>query len=303
MLTTRLNAIILNWNGRDDTIECIRSAIAAGLDESQIILVDNGSTDESVATVKAAYPGVDIVQIERNLGFAAGMNVGIRASVQKGSAYHLLLNNDTVLAPHMVDNLIEQATMQPEVGICVPRISLASDPRILWSAGAEWTAFPPRVRMIGYLKADGPVHDNMRYLKQATGCCLLVKDVVFSKVGLLDEDYFMYFEDYDFCQRVTAAGYRILYVPRAELRHKVSRSLGEGSAAKWYWLGRSSARFYRLAVKKPLWAYLLYVGWVIGREASRRNLSALRPFLSGVAKGLVSKPLTRTVLNPGAPNA
>lgn len=280
----RVGIIILNWNRPLDTIACLRSLAYITYSNYYIIVVDNGSTDGSPDQIRAVVPDVELLVNSQNLGFAAGANIGIGRALERGADYILLLNNDTVVAHQFLTPLVKASEKDATIGISVPKIYYYYDPTRIWSAGARWQPFPPRVKIIGLGQKDNPKYNEPYDLDYATGCAMLVRRHVFETVGGLDPVYFMYQEDYDFCYRVRKAGFRIVYVPQAKVWHKVSRGLGENSPRKWYLWSKSAVTFYARHFSGL--TLVSFLGWVVVREILKGNVLFFRPFLHGVFDGL-----------------
>jgi GT2 family glycosyltransferase len=218
--------IILNWNGRDDTIACIESLQRLDYPNFDLIVVDNGSTDESVPAILQCFPDLEIVQTGRNLGFAEGNNVGIRIALERGVDYVFLLNNDTVVHPSLVSELVSAAERCPEGGIFGAKIFYYADPTRVWYAGVTWD---PRGMDFHHVVDETHLAADARGVVQipyACGCALLAKTAMLRKVGLLDPAFFLTFEETDLCFRAGYAGYACYYVPSAVLWHKISVSFG-----------------------------------------------------------------------------
>ena len=279
--------VILNWNRRNDTLECIRSVSELTYPCYRILIVDNASTDETLAAVHSLFPDVETVANTSNLGFAAGNNVGIKYALAHGADYVLLLNNDTLVDKRMVDELVAMGESGPDAGITVPKIYYFGEDERIWSAGAEWRVFPPRVKMIGLGQKDGPAFNDYKELDYATGCAMLIRREAFEKVGLLDPDFFMYQEDYDFSFKVRQAGFKIVYVPTATMWHKISKSTGEGSPKKWYLWAQTTVTFYKKLYPRlyeiPLGCFVI---WVVLREMAKGRFRFIRPLASGLRDGL-----------------
>ena len=241
----RVSAIVLNRNNASDTIACLASLSKSDYAALDILVVDNGSDDGSDVAIERAFSNVRLLRARSNLGFAAGMNRGIAQAVRSDAKFVLLLNNDTVVAPDCISHLVRTAVSRPKAGICVPKILFQHLPNIIWSAGAMWKRWPPRVKLIGLGRPDGPDFDQPMDLEYATGCSLLIRLETIAQVGLLDERYFMYQEDYDYCYRCRSAGWSIRYVPGSRVWHKVSAGLGIASQRWWYHWSRSTLRLYR----------------------------------------------------------
>ncbi len=279
-----VSIVTLNWNGLRDTLACLSSLERVSYPNVDRWMVDNGSTDGSPEAVRAHFPDVRLVTNPTNLGFAAGFNRGIRAALESGADYVFVLNNDTVLDPDVVTWLMRPMQIHSDVGISVPKIVYSDAPEKIWSAGARWVALPPRVKLIGYGEASTKDELNQPCdLDYATGCAMLISRRTFETVGLFDEGYFMYQEDYDYSVRVRASGLRIRYEPYALVQHKVSQGLGENSMRKWYLWSESVVLFYRQHVS---WVGLMqFIIWVAAREMVKGNLSILPAFWRGIRSG------------------
>jgi GT2 family glycosyltransferase len=181
----------------------------------EVIVVDNGSTDDSLLNIRKRYPRVKIIVNGRNLGFAEGNNVGIRES---SSPYILLLNDDTVVGKSVLKDLVEAIQADPKIGIAGPEVLYHEAPDRIWSAGC-------RISSLGYASHMGKGRKGeschvLRPVDYICGCAILIKREVVNKIGLLEPKYFTYFEDADYCFRARKAGYQCLYVPSPTVWHK-----------------------------------------------------------------------------------
>ena len=218
--------IILNWNGRDDTIACVESLQTLDYPKFDVIVVDNGSTDESVPAIRKRFPDLELVQTGRNLGFAEGNNVGIRMALERGVDYVLLLNNDTVVHPSLLTELVSAAERCPEGGVFGAKIFYYAEPTRVWYAGVTWD---PTGMDFHHVVDETTLALDERGVAQtpyACGCALLARSAMLQKVGLLDPAFFLTFEETDLCFRAGYAGYACYYVPNAVLWHKISVSFG-----------------------------------------------------------------------------
>ena len=285
--------VIVNWNRANDTIECLKALASSDYSNYRPLIVDNGSTDGSPDAIRAAFPAVEVIANEDNLGFARASNIGIEHALQQGADYVLLLNNDTLVDKRLLTELVAVGESDSQIGMLVPKIYYPStgsgrshgEKGRLWSAGAQWRRFPPRVTIIGFGREDGPAYSIQREVDYATGCAMLVKRDVFDRVGMFDPAFFMYHEDYDFSARVRRGGYRIVYVPQAVMWHKVSASTGEESPLKWYYLGKYIAPFYFKNCWPPRLSLALFVLWVLARETVKGNARHLGPYIRGLRDG------------------
>lgn len=219
----KVAVIIVNFNGVNDTIECINSLFRSKLNDTlEIIVVDNASKTDEALRIKEKYPNICTIRSDVNGGFSAGNNIGIKYALEKGADYIMLLNNDTVIAPDMISFLLRYCE---DSVVAVPKMLYYSEPDKIWYGGGRinrWTGNAVHLRMN---EKDDKSEDN-RFCSFATGCCMMFKSETLKTLGLLNEHYFMYFEDVEFCVRMASKSIRILYVPDAKLWHKVGSSSG-----------------------------------------------------------------------------
>lgn len=279
--------IILNWNLKDDTVSCIESVLGSSYPFYRVVVVDNGSQDGSVSTISSRFgERIDIIVNKTNIGFAAGINIGIQYALDKGADWVLLLNNDTVVAPDMIAQLMEIGTATREfgVGILGPAIYYYNQPNKVWRLGdwhPKWLPFP--IKIPGVILLIKQKAFPVDYL---TGCGMLIRREVFLKIGLFDHRYFMYYEDADFCLRAKRAGFSLLCVPTAKMWHKVSKSTCENIGYRLYLRTRYRTQFYKLCYSWPAWIYLiLSVGLMAFRQAIKGNYNLARYCLVGFHHG------------------
>ncbi|MGQ9841835.1 MAG: glycosyltransferase family 2 protein [Anaerolineae bacterium] len=238
--------IILNWNNPDDTLACLDSVAAPDYptDSLEVIVVDNGSTDDSVARIRAKFPAVTIIETGANLGYAGGNNAGIRHALAAGAEAVCILNNDVTVEPDFLAPLIAALHSQPDVGIVTPLVAeRTGDGGRVWALGS---AVNRRTAAVNRYCAGEPV-DAWRgrepfAVEIASGAAMLIRREVFERVGLMDEDFFLYFEEVDWCLKVRQAGYRILAVPASLVWHNVSATLGTTSPVIDYYMLRNHLR-------------------------------------------------------------
>jgi GT2 family glycosyltransferase len=246
--------VVLTWNGRALTMDCLRSLEAVATPNVRVMVVDNASTDGTVAAIRARYgERVEVVVNAANLGYAGGNNAGIRRALDDGARFLLLLNNDTTVAPDFIDELLG-AMHDPAIGIAAPKIYFAEPSDRIWYAGGEIFLWRGIARHTGIRQTDRGQHDSARDVDYASGCALLARREVFERVGLLDESYRAYFEDADLCVRAARAGFRVRYVPAAKVWHRISASTGgQVSRAKVRRKLESSWRFFRAHARPYHW--------------------------------------------------
>ena len=219
----KIIGVVLNWNGGDDTLAALRS-----LPPIEAICVDNGSADGSDGVVERELPDVELIRNGANLGFAGGVNVGIRRAFERGADWAFLLNNDAVAEPGLEDALARAAAAYPLAGLLACKV-LWEDGKTVQYAGAEFNA------TVGYSGRrtgfGGPdTFHELRLVGRADGAALAISREAAERVGLFDEELFAYVEDVDLSLRMRAAGLAVVFVPDAVVRHKGSASTG-GSAS------------------------------------------------------------------------
>ncbi|MFN2251091.1 MAG: glycosyltransferase family 2 protein [Anaerolineae bacterium] len=292
-----VTSIVLNWNRRDDTLACLASLERqeVGSGRHRIMLVDNGSTDGSTEAARRVFAAIDVLELPRNVGYAAGYNAGIDRALARGADATLLVNNDTVAQPGLVEGLIV-ASRERGVGMAAPTVLHHDDPERVWPS-AGWRR---RSTLAAFDTTADPPSDEAYDVDWASGCCLLVRRELWESVGRFDERFFFYYEDHDLCLRAKAAGWRIVHVPRARILHRVARSTGEGSPRQAYLLARASVPYYAKHAHGP--HRLLIAAYRTGSTARSVSeaLAAGRPrvaaaYLRGTADGLadLARDLTR----------
>ena len=217
--------IVLNWNGAADTLACLASLAKVESPEFTTLLVDNGSTDGTVAHVRRAFPSVEILELPKNLGFAGGNNAGFRSLKGRGFDGVIFLNNDTVVDPGFLQPLIDEL-QKPWVGIAAPKILYMDDPGRIWYAGGVLESTTGLIEHTGIRQPDGPRFDVPEPVWYATGCCLAMRCCDFNAVGGFDERFRMYGEDVDLSIKARKRGLVIMYQPASRIWHRVSASSG-----------------------------------------------------------------------------
>jgi GT2 family glycosyltransferase len=236
----RIAIIILNWNGIKDTMECLSSLKSLDYPHFTPIVVDNGSTDFSVAMIKNNHPEVYLIELKENLGFAGGCNAGIRHAIADNFDYICLLNNDTVVDPAFLSAFISRMKKEPKIGILGAKILMYSEKNRLDHLGGIWKNGKAEFELIGnrMLEKDF-IWDSNEELDYVCGAAFFVKKEVFETIGLLEEKFFLIWEEADFCFRARKAGFLIKACLDAKLWHKVSASfIGKAHSNYFFWRNR-----------------------------------------------------------------
>jgi GT2 family glycosyltransferase len=280
--------VILTWNGRDDTLECLESLGSADWRPLTTIVVDNGSEDDTAEAIRTRFADVELVRSPENVGYAQGNNLGIRRALDLGADYVLVLNNDTLVDSQAIAMLVREARARPDAAAVCPLIYFAEPDDVVWYAGA---CFDPRKihngRQAGYRERDTGQFAGVRDVERASGAAMLVPAAVWEQVGLFDAELFLQFEDVDWSLRARSHGYRLYLVPDARVWHKVSvASGGEHSLTVAYYLARNTLEVSaRHAPRTGLRAARRHWGIVavhlLRTRRSRQKLACIRSVLEG----------------------
>lgn len=291
----RVSIVILNWNGWEDTIECLESLFQINYSNFDVVLVDNASEDDSINKIRDYCSGIlpvessffnynphnkpittyeynetfkkdeiplktenltkkhiTLIKNSENRGFPGGNNVGIKFALEfLYPDYILLLNNDTVVDENFLQELINNRNTRDDVGILGPKIYFYDKPQTIWSAGCKISWKFSRGIQIGTNETDNGQYDEIDEVEYVSGSAFLIKTEVIKKIGLMDENYFLYFEESDWTLRANQEGFKSLYIPTSHIWHKVSRSGGGISKPMGlYYITRNRWIFMRKWAKK-----------------------------------------------------
>jgi len=235
--------VLLNWNGIADTRECLNSLRAAEYDNNRIIVVDNGSREDEAGALEAEFGSfIEVMRLAENRGFAGGMNAGIQHALGSRPDYVLLLNNDVVVDPAFLSKLVEGAGAQKRLAAANPKAYFYDRPRRIYSTGGEVSIWRGVANQVGRGQEDRGQFDTVARRDYADGMCMLIPRSSIEKVGLLDEQYFAYWEETDWCWRAREAGLRCYYIPQSRVWHKAARS--QAPDARFHYLYRRNALLF-----------------------------------------------------------
>lgn len=288
----RISIVILNWNNYEDTKECLNSICEQDYENIDVILVDNGSEDGSFSRLLSKFD-VYGVKLSENTGFPAGNNVGIRAAIDQGTDYILLLNNDTILpSGDTVRNLIKSAASRDNLGILSPLILHYPETEKVWFANGSINPITGenihthRGKDIDEVELPNTIEND-----RVTGCAMLVPTNIFEEVGFLDPKYFLLESDTDFSLRVQNAGYQLLTDTSIKIYHKVSASSGPQFSLSYY----SSRNRWRLINKLSNFYptanifFLLGLARAVKRRVQTRNFQYITDLFKGVCDGIIGE--------------
>lgn len=287
-----VGVVLVNWNGIGDTLDVLGQLDQIEGPPLQRLVVDNGSSDGSVATLRRERPDVELLETGNNLGFAAGNLVGIRHLVEKHDCeWILLLNTDVEVDKGFLPPLLASC-LDGEVGAVGPKICFHDPPDLIWAAGGRLRLRETVTEEFGIRQPDGPKWDEAKNVSYLTTCCLLVPRDVLERVGLFDPVFFIGVEDADWCRRALDAGFRLRYVPESRIWHKVATSTGGSyTPFKTFHTGRSNALYARRHFRPPALSIFLIANAaaLVGaffRELSRGNVKAVASKAKGLWSGL-----------------
>jgi GT2 family glycosyltransferase len=274
--------IILNWNGWQDTVECVDSCRKLTYPNFRILLVDNGSTDGSEGLLRERFPDLEFIQTGANLGFAGGNNVGMKYALDKGADYVWLLNNDTVVDGDALAELVRVAASGEKTGIVGSKIYYLAEPRKIWFAGGIWRTNKSYASHRGLNDVDAGQYNEVCEVDYITGCSLLIKSRVIRDIGMMNEEYFLYWEEIDWNAAAARRGWKIVYVPRSMVWHRVSSSLQQQGYLQNRYTIRNCLRFFRRYEPARLLPLFCYIGFDAVKFYTRGQKDVARGYLHGM---------------------
>ncbi|MEL7059408.1 MAG: glycosyltransferase family 2 protein [Acidobacteriota bacterium] len=287
----RVVALVLNYNGKDVTLETLASLERLDYQAVDLVMIDNGSTDGSDVAVAAAHPQVVQVRVPDNRGISYGMNFGLRWALERAYDYVLILNNDIEVAPSMLREMVAYAESDPRLGAVGPKAYYFWDRERLWSAGGILRFRESVTRERGDGEIDRGQYDRDSEVDYVNGCAMLVRRAALEATGLWDPTYFLGVEDADWCQRMKRLGWRCGYAHRARLWHMISHSTGVYKPFRTFHTGRSTALFVRRFARPHQWlTFSLFavasLPLAFLRELPKRNHQAAVSKARGLLEGL-----------------
>ena len=276
----KIFVIILNWNGYSDTIECINSVKQINYPNYELFIVDNGSIDNSEEIIREAFPDLTIIQTGENLGFAGGNNIGVKYAFNSGADYVVLLNNDTIVDNFFLDELVTAVKKTPSIGIASSMIYFYDKPDIIWFAGSTFNLKTGWAKHINHNKKDIGHFKEIVEIDKACGCAMMISKKVYQTVGLMNNDYFCYCEETDWCIRAKKAGFKIVLAPDSKVWHKIFASSGGiQSGAPIYYALRNTLKclkdnapykFWFQNLLRELFVILIFLGSLFTMKVPKR---------------------------------
>lgn len=287
--------VILNWNGLEDTVECLESLKRITYPNYEIILVDNGSEGNDVEVLRERFGDhIHIIENDKNYGFAEGCNIGMRYALETSTTdYILLLNNDTVIDPDFLSELVDVADSNAMIGIVGPKIYYYHEPTMIQSAGGQINWWTGKMTLIGCGQNDRGQFDTMKDVDWLLGCAILIRRRTLEDIGLLFAGYFAYFEETDWCVKCTKAGYRVVYLPDAKVWHKRPPSISKTDNSRLYYVTRN--RFFFMKRNSTRLQFLSSFLYFFLRDffsipamliIRHKDIKLLREFYKGTCDGI-----------------
>jgi GT2 family glycosyltransferase len=294
----RVGIVLVNFNGYADTKRCLESLETMTYPNAEIIVVDNGSADGSGERIRAEFPSVTHIRSEENTGFTGGNNIGIEHAMANSCDHALLLNNDTIITPNFLEPLIERLESNPKIAAVSGKIYYTPEKRngqsdIIWYAGC-YQKWHTGYAHTGVEEKDTGKYDTPRKVPYACGCLMLMRGSLIKQIGMLSKDYFIYWEEADWCMRAHNVRYFCMYEPRSVIYHNLAGApIGDETPffmylqhrnafiyAKKYYHGLTALRFWLFY---PLFlAYRFLYDWKIGkRQAAIAMLKGVRDYFKG----------------------
>jgi hypothetical protein len=286
--------VILNWNGLADTLECLDSLQKIVYPNYVIAVIDNGSKSNDAEIIKKKFGDfVFVIKEEKNLGFTGGCNEGIRWALRSWANYILLLNNDTVVDSNFLKELVKVAQKDVQIGIVGPKILCYEQPNIIVVAGGRinfWTGDTP---LIAKNEIDDGRFDYNEEVDFISGAALLIKEETIRRIGLLNELYFAYYEDPEWCTKARKAGFKVVYVSKAKIWHKEDTHMRGPSELSTYYMTRN--RFIFMKRNASGLQFIFFSLYFLSTDLilQMKNKLFMRPklfiaYLKGIHDGLYS---------------
>ena len=293
--------ILVNWNGFDFTKACLESLGKVDYPDFKVILVDNASQNQEGQRLKKAFPDILLIENQDNLGFAGGNNTGIRLALQQGFSHLLLLNNDTEVEPDFLGELMRTIHKNPRLGVVQPLILFLHDPKKIWSAGGKWIPTLARAVTLGDRSPIADYRFKQSALDWASGCCMLISREALLKTGLLNEQYFAYFEDVEWSLRFRNAGFEIALSEKSVIYHEAGASSkqkhaeGTLSPKVFYYHVRNQFLLLRsqktaLGLSYHLFRFMLWMGYFLVRGRFQKMKAVATGIRDGLSQPLESAP-------------
>ena len=305
-MSQQVYAVVINWNGGDENLRCLRALQATGVEESHIVFVDNGSKRGSLEQVRSEFPDLIWVQNDDNTGFAAAANQGAENALRLGAEWILFINNDLDTGLDCLEELLSVAATDDRIGALAPRVLLPGEPARIWSAGGVWNRGLHMVELIGYGVEDAERFQTTKDVDFLTGAALMVRRKAYLDIEGFEASYFAYMEDVELCHRLRKSDWRVVLAGQASAVHHASVSTGGGySARRKYMMAVNTVRFLRRRGTGSAWLRFAVVDvatWpvVLLLSPLRGQMRGALAKGMGMWHGLIGKAVTAQTVEDGA---
>jgi GT2 family glycosyltransferase len=285
---------IVHWGIKRDTLRCLRSIALSYLPASPVLVIDNGTGQITAREVRGIVRDAVFIPLQENVGFAAAANLAIRHALTAGAEYVMLINNDATLLRDCLGELVRVASTEPRAAAVGAKVLSLTKRKSLWMAYGELTYGAALVRLVGRGKDDGPEFSMVREVDCVPGCSILISRDAIEAVGYLDDEFFAYHEDVDWCTRARERGFRIIFAPAGRVAHHGGASLAKNPLVAHYLLARNTILFARKHARPRQWMRLgVSIGGSLARDSVRgwwRGNAALQRMLCrGYVDGLLRR--------------
>ncbi len=302
----KVSIIILNWNGWEDTLECLESLYQITYPNYEVIVVDNDSKNQSVKKIKSwaekAPERLLIIENDKNYGFTGGNNIAINQILKKGrSEYILLLNNDTVVDKNFLTELIKVAEKKENIGILGSKIyyyNFQGRKDVIQSVGTKVNLYTARFSNYGNKQIDKKQFENNKFVDCICGACLLIKREVVQDIGLLNNIFFAYFEDVDWGLRAKKKGYQVTCVPNSKIWHKEGMSLKKAPEISLYYCTKNAfliekihANFFQLSFFIFYYFLIKFPKKIVYCLLFKDRINVLKNYFKGLKEGILNEPI------------
>jgi len=299
--SARVVVIVLNWNNWPVTAECLESLERVTYPNARVLLVDNGSTDDSGKVLREKFPAIEIIQTGANLGYAGGNNAGMRRALELGADYLCILNNDVVAEPGFLEPLVAAMEADPRLGIAGGLQCSYDDRPLIQNSGAYFNFLTGRVRNANAGETDLGQCGREKEIDFVCGAALLARAEMARSLGLLDDTFFMVCEDADWCLRARRAGWSVRYIPGSKIYHRWAASRTKVLPLNAYYTTRNSIWLIRRYASPLQFAMFLLLFFfyscpkVIAGRLVKGETAVLKSLLRGLRDGFGALPPAPTV--------
>ena len=243
--------LVLNWNGVEDTLACLRSLTGISYENAKVVVIDNGSSDDSVAQIHEQFPAIHVIELKTNLYYGGGNNAGLHWANENGFEYVVFLNNDTTVEAGFIEPLIKVFSDNDTAGMAAPLMCYSATPEKVWYGGGLVNLWTGSIAHKSIRASIDTIDLEPKVTDYISGCCLMIPTALAIQFEGFDIDFQMYGEDVDLSLRVRKAGYRLFFAPESKIFHRVSASLGgEFAGSK---IKRKLRGFFQIYTRHAAW--------------------------------------------------